>query len=81
MMRERAGKPLFVIDLAVPRDADPAINELDGIFLYDIDSLEGIVRQSLEVRRSEILRCEQMIADHVGAFVSWLRRHNEFGLR
>ncbi len=78
MIRERAGRPLFVIDLAVPRDADPAINELDGVFLYDIDSLEGIVRQSLEVRRSEIIRCEQMIADHVGAFVSWLRHHHEF---
>lgn len=78
MMRERAGRPLFVIDLAVPRDADPDVNELDGVFLYDIDSLEGIVRQSLEVRRSEIIRCEQMIADHVGAFVAWLRRHHEF---
>ena len=78
MMRERAGRPLFVIDLAVPRDADPDVNELDGVFLYDIDSLEGIVRQSVEVRRSEIIRCEQMIADHVGAFVAWLRRHHEF---
>ena len=77
MMRERAGRPLFVIDLAVPRDAEPAINELDAVFLYDIDSLEGIVRQSLETRRSEVIRCEQMIAHHVGAFVTWLRRHHE----
>ena len=77
MVQARAGRPLFVIDLAVPRDADPSINELDGVFLYDIDSLEGIVRQSLDVRRSEILRCEQMIAQHVSAFVSWLRHHHE----
>jgi glutamyl-tRNA reductase len=77
LVRARGGRPLFVIDLAVPRDADPSINELDGVFLYDIDSLEGIVRQSLEVRRSEILRCEQMIAQHVSAFVSWLRHHHE----
>jgi len=77
LVRARGGRPLFVIDLAVPRDADPSINELDGVFLYDIDSLEGIVRQSLDVRRSEILRCEQMIAQHVSAFVSWLRHHHE----
>lgn len=78
MMRERAGKPLFVIDLAVPRDADPAINDIDGVFLYDIDSLESIVRQSIEVRRSELERCETMISDHVGTFLSWLRTHHQF---
>jgi len=49
-----------VIDARVPRDADPAINELDGVFSLRYRSLEGIVRQSLEVRRSEIIRCEQM---------------------
>lgn len=78
MMRARNGRPLFIIDLAVPRDVEPAVNELDGVYLYDVDSLENIVRQSLEVRRSEIIRCEQMIADHVGSFVTWLRQHREF---
>lgn len=77
MMRSRQGRPLFVIDLAVPRDADPAINNLDDVFLYDIDSLESIVRHSIESRRSEIVRCEQMITQHVGAFVNWMRRHHE----
>lgn len=75
MMRDRGGRPLFVIDLAVPRDADPAINDLEGVFLYDIDSLEGIVRQSLEVRRSEIERCEHMITHQVNTFVTWLKTH------
>jgi len=75
MMRERGGRPLFVIDLAVPRDAEASINDLEGVFLYDIDSLEGIVRQSLEVRRSEIERCEQMITHQVNAFVTWLKTH------
>lgn len=77
MMKTRASRPLFVIDLAVPRDVEPAVNELDNVYLYDIDSLENIVRQSLEVRRSEIVRCEQMITDHVGAFVTWLRQYGE----
>ncbi len=77
MMKERSGRPLFIIDLAVPRDVEASVNELEGVYLYDIDSLEGIVRQSLEVRRSEIIRCEQMISDHVGSFVTWMRHHRE----
>ena len=79
LMKERAGRPLFVIDLAVPRDVESSVNELEGVFLYDMDSLEGIVSQTLEVRRSEIVRCEKMIAEQVGTFVSWLKRHQ--GLR
>lgn len=77
LLRERGGRPLFVIDLAVPRDVEPSVNDMEGVFLYDIDSLETIVRQSLEVRRGDLVRCEEMISDHVGSFVSWLRRHHE----
>ena len=73
LMRLRGGAPLFVIDLAVPRDADPAINELDGVFLYDIDSLEQIAAESLNVRLKEVDRCELMIDQHVGGFLSWMR--------
>ena len=69
----RRGAPLFVIDLAVPRDADPAINDLDGVFLYDIDSLEQIASQSLDIRRQEIIHCETLIDNHVGGFLKWLR--------
>ncbi|GAB4166489.1 MAG: hypothetical protein Fur0032_03930 [Terrimicrobiaceae bacterium] len=78
MMRARAGRPLFIIDLAVPRDADPALNEVEGVFLYDIDSLQDIVNQTLEVRRGELERCEKMVTQHVGAFVGWLRTHHQF---
>ena len=77
VMRGRGGRPLFVIDLAVPRDVDPAINKMEGVFLYDIDSLRGIVNESLEVRRSEVQRCEVMIGEHVKRFVEWLRTHHE----
>jgi glutamyl-tRNA reductase len=73
LMRLRGGAPLFVIDLAVPRDADPAINDLDGIFLYDIDSLEQIASEFLTVRRKEVDRCESLIEQHVGGFIGWLR--------
>jgi glutamyl-tRNA reductase len=77
LLRGRHGRPLFVIDLAVPRDAESSINDLEGVFLYDIDSLDAIVQQSLEIRRNELHRCEAMIAQHVGAFVTWLRHHHE----
>jgi glutamyl-tRNA reductase len=73
LMRLRGGAPLFVIDLAVPRDADPAINDLDGVFLYDIDSLEQIASESRTVRRKEVDRCESLIEEHVGGFIGWLR--------
>jgi glutamyl-tRNA reductase len=78
LMKRRNGRSLFIIDLAVPRDAEAALNELDDVYLYDIDSLEEIVRQSLEVRRAEVVRCEKMIDQHVAEFVGWMRNHIAF---
>lgn len=72
VMATRRDRPLFCIDLAVPRDIEPAVNGLDGVYLYDIDSLAAVVAQSMEVRRREIAACEQIIADHVAAFSAWL---------
>ena len=71
-MRLRGNRPLFVIDLAVPRDVDPAINKLDGVYLYDIDALRQIAGQSLAVRRQELSACERLIERHVGEFAGWL---------
>jgi len=73
LLKMRRGAPLFVIDLAVPRDADPSINEMDGVFLYDIDSLEQIASQSLDIRRQEVDRCESLIEQHVGNFLGWMK--------
>lgn len=77
LLAKRDGRPLFIIDLAVPRDADASLNELEGVYLYDIDSLEKIVRQSLDVRRAEVVRCEKMIEKHVCEFIAWTRTHRE----
>lgn len=79
VLKLRRGRPLFVIDLAVPRDADPAINEFDGVFLYDIDSLEQIATQSLDIRKQEVIRCESLIEEHVEGFLSWLSSIHEPG--
>jgi glutamyl-tRNA reductase len=71
-MRLRGNRPVFVIDLAVPRDVDPAVNELDGVYLYDIDALRDIAAQSLAIRRRELAECERLIERHVGEFAGWL---------
>ena len=72
IMAARPARPLFCIDLAVPRDIDPAVNRLDGVYLYDIDSLQAIAAESLNVRRQEIGVCEAMIDRHVTDFSNWL---------
>ena len=72
LMERRADRPLFCIDLAVPRDFEPMVNDLDGVYLYDIDSLQSIADDGLRVRQSELVRCEQMIERHVTEFATWL---------
>ena len=72
LMKRRAARPLFCIDLAVPRDFEPAVNDLDGVYLYDIDSLQSIADDGMRVRQSELVRCEQMIERHVEEFTAWL---------
>ena len=70
-LRERRGRPLFLIDLAVPRDLDPAINELPGCYLYDIDDLEAVVAESLAGRRREAERAEAIVAEEAERFRAW----------
>jgi len=69
--RARGGRPLLLIDLAVPRDLDPSIHELDGCYLYDIDDLEAVVAQTLLVRRREAQRAEEIVAEEADAFRAW----------
>lgn len=71
IMRTRPDRPLFCIDLAVPRDIEPAVNDLDGVYLYDIDSLQAIADESMNIRRQELAACEQIIERHVAAFIEW----------
>jgi len=75
---ERTRQPsAFFIDLAVPRDADPAINDMEGVFLHDVDSLQQIAAESLVIRQREVERCESLIESHVGGFMNWLQSlHN-----
>jgi glutamyl-tRNA reductase len=70
-LRDRRGRPLFLIDLSVPRNLDPEIHELDGCFLYDIDDLESVVAAGLAGRRREAARAESIVAAQAEQFREW----------
>jgi glutamyl-tRNA reductase len=67
----RKGRPLFLIDLAVPRDLDPSIHELDGCYLYDIDDVQAVVAETLAGRRREAERAEAIVAAEAERFREW----------
>ena len=74
MLRGRVDRPLFIVDIAVPRDVDPSVNEMDGVYLYDIDSIRSVAEQSLALRRQHVAAAEAMIAEHVRDFVDSISR-------
>ena len=69
----RGDRPLFLVDLAVPRDFDPALNDLEGVFLHDMDSLQAMAQKGVDARGREVGRCEELIEEHVREFVAWVR--------
>ncbi len=72
-LHAQRGRPVFFIDIAVPRDLDPAINELEGCYLYDIDDLERVVEATVATRRDEAARAERIVEDEARAFTAWQR--------
>jgi glutamyl-tRNA reductase len=71
-MHERRRRPMFLIDLAVPRSIDPTVNDQDGVYLYDIDDLEGVIADNRGARAREAVKAEAMVDDEVDAFWTWL---------
>ncbi|WP_181349744.1 glutamyl-tRNA reductase [Thalassobacillus sp. CUG 92003] len=71
--RSRKGKPLFLVDIAVPRDIEPAIESMDSVFLYDIDDLQGIVDANLAAREEAAEGIELMIEAEIVQFNEWLQ--------
>lgn len=69
----RPGRRLFFIDISVPRNVEPAVEELEGVYRYDIDDLERVVEQSLTGRRQEVHRVEAIVAEVQQTFMSWYR--------
>ena len=69
LMKRRRHRPLLLIDIAVPRDIDPAVNGLDNVYLYNVDDLQSIASDYLKQRQEEVARCEQIIAGKVAALL------------
>ncbi|GAB4374649.1 MAG: glutamyl-tRNA reductase [Calditrichia bacterium] len=73
VLQKRRSRPLFLIDIGMPRNFDPAINKLESVFLHDMDDMEQIVTRNLEKRRKEIPRAEAIISQEVQNFLEWKR--------
>jgi glutamyl-tRNA reductase len=73
IMKQRKQRPLFFIDIAVPRDIDPRINTMDNVYLYDIDDLQGVVHQNMTVRKQEALQAERIVQEEGIKFGAWLK--------
>ena len=71
VMRERRNKPLLLIDLAVPRDVEPEVAELESVYIYDIDSLQKVVEKNVYLRQKEIDICDRIIQKQVDEFMRW----------
>lgn len=73
LQSRKTGRPLFMVDIAVPRNLDPAIGELSNVFLYDMDDLEDLVETNLKERRREAEKIQGLIAQEVQAFETWMK--------
>ncbi len=72
VVKQRRHAPVFIVDLAVPRDVEPEAGLLDDVFLYSVDDLVAIVRDNLQVRREAVVQAEAMIAEQTDHFLRWL---------
>jgi len=71
VLRARRGRPVLIVDLAVPRDVEPVLGTIDGCFLYDIDALESVVAATLEGRLSEAVHAERIVSEEAERFRAW----------
>jgi glutamyl-tRNA reductase len=72
VMEARHGRPMLIIDLAVPRDVDSACGDIDGVSLYDIDDLQAVITRNRRVRQAEARRAEGIIEEEIQSFAAWL---------
>ncbi|MBE0575432.1 MAG: glutamyl-tRNA reductase [Desulfuromonadales bacterium] len=72
VLKRRKNRPMFLIDIAVPRDIDPKVNKLDNAYLYDVDDLQGVVQANLKERQKEASKAEAIVEQEIGQFHQWL---------
>jgi glutamyl-tRNA reductase len=73
IMRHRRSRPIFLIDIALPRDVEAAVGDLDQVFLYNIDDLQAIVQENLTRRSAELSRAEAIVEEEVTRFMAWVQ--------
>ncbi len=73
-MKKRKNRPIFFIDIAVPRDVDPAVNNMDNVYLYDIDDLKELSQKHLSNRVKESEKAQVIIEDEAARFSEWLEK-------
>jgi glutamyl-tRNA reductase len=72
-LRKRRNRPLFFIDIAVPRDVQPKVNNLDNVYVYDIDDLKGVIELNMAQRQQEAIKAERIVQEEVVKFEKWLK--------
>ncbi|MEI6300997.1 MAG: glutamyl-tRNA reductase [Betaproteobacteria bacterium] len=72
VIKARRYRPVFMVDLAVPRDIEPEVADLDDVFLYTVDDLAAIVRDGIDARSSAVAQAEAIIESQVGSFLHWM---------
>lgn len=75
LMKARQGRPLFLIDIGVPRDIDPCCGQMDNVFLYNMNDLQQIAQENLAAREREMAVCRAMIAERVATLSKWMEQH------
>jgi glutamyl-tRNA reductase len=75
-LKKRKRRPMFMVDIAVPRDIEPEVGDLEDIYLYCVDDLHDIIEENLQSRRDAALQAEEIIDSQVDNFISWLRTQN-----
>ena len=73
IIHKRKNRPIFLIDISVPRNIDPAINKIDNVFLYDIDDMHAVVEANRRTRKEEADKGEQIIVEEVETFSKWFK--------
>jgi glutamyl-tRNA reductase len=72
-LRKRRNRPLFFIDIAVPRDVQPEVNSLENVYVYDIDDLKGVIELNMGQRKQEAIKAERVVREEVVKFERWLK--------
>jgi glutamyl-tRNA reductase len=72
VLKKRKHKPVFIIDISVPRNIDPEINKIDNVYLYDVDDLQGVVDTNMLERKKEAELAEKIIDEEVEKFIKWM---------